>query len=456
MNSRRISLLAACIPAILLMVAPSTATARKAKVAKEQAPSPAIQALIDQTPQKAAVQSYYGRWRGPAWFDDNGRSTAALIAILRRAPLDGLAAGPTLANRVEEAARLASSGNPADRIAAGRVLSAAWLAYVETIRQPVGNMIYGYPSLGPKPVEADQILSAASAAPSLEQHLAETSAVNPIYAELRQAAWQAMQASPGPGPDPRIVANLARLRSLPNAQRFALINVATQRMQMFENGQPVDSMKVIVGTKELPTPMISSVIYYTTFNPYWNVPDHLVRKTVAPNVIRQGQAYLKARGYQVMSDWTGDATVVPAGSIDWKAVAAGSVKIRVRQLPGPGNSMGKLKFSFANGQDIFLHDTPSKELFAKSERDLSNGCIRLEDARRFGRWLLGRDPVAPSAEPEQFVKLPQGVPVYVTYLTAQPVSGQITYASDIYGWDRIAGAQSAAASSASSDAVSAK
>jgi murein L,D-transpeptidase YcbB/YkuD len=97
--------------------------------------------------------------------------------------------------------------------------------------------------------------------------------------------------------------------------------------------------------------------------------------------------------------------------------------------------MGQLKFSFANGEDIYLHDTPSKDLFAKPERALSNGCIRLEDARRFGHWLLGRPPVAPSAQPEQFVQLPQGVPVYVTYLTAQAVGGKIAYLTDIYGRD---------------------
>ena len=93
---------------------------------------------------------------------------------------------------------------------------------------------------------------------------------------------------------------------------------------------------------------------------------------------------------------------------------------------------------------------------AKAERDLSNGCIRLEDARRFGRWLLGREPVAPSSEPEQYVQLPQGVPVYVTYLTAQANQGQITYSADIYGWDRNGAAQAWIASPSLSNPVAAK
>ena len=140
-------------------------------------------------------------------------------------------------------------------------------------------------------------------------------------------------------------------------------------------------------------------------------------------MIEQGEAYLKKSGYEVVSDWNG-TQVLPASSVDWKAVAAGTVHIKIRQLPGPTNSMGKMKFNFANPEGIYLHDTPNKALFAQSNRALSNGCIRLEDAKRLGRWLLGREPVAPTAAAEQHVSLPQGVPVYVTYLTAQPHIGE--------------------------------
>lgn len=431
----------ALLPGILLaaasLAAASPAIARDRARAPKSAPAPVstLARTLPALPQDSAVSAYYSRWGGPAWLKDNGRAATGLAVILRRSQLDGFAEGPTLATAVERAAAAAAAGNSADQRAAEQFLSATWVAYVETIRKPVQDMIYGYPALAPKPASASEILAAAAAAPSLATHLESVADVNPIYAELRRTAWTGMSAAPGTAPDARVLLNLARLRSVPTVNRFALVNIATQTLAMYENGRQVDSMKVIVGTKEQLTPMISSVIYYTTFNPYWNVPDHLIRKTVAPNMVKIGPSYLSTRGYQVMSDWTEKATVVPASSIDWKAVVAGTKKIRIRQLPGPGNSMGKLKFSFANGADIFLHDTPSKGLFAKSERNLSNGCIRLEDARRFGRWLLQKEPVAPSAEPEQFVQLPAGVPVYVTYLTAQEANGKITYAPDIYGWD---------------------
>ena len=432
MHSHPIAYLAACMPAALLLTAaapvqPGTVTP----------PSPTMRATIADMPQQAAVQAFYSRWQGPSWFDKGGQAATELVGILRRAPLDGFTAGPALAGRVEQAIQTAATGNPQNKAAGERVLSAAWVAYAQAIRQPTRGMIYGYASLTPKPADADQILATAAAAPSLEQHLVEVSAINPVYADLRDAAWRQMQSAPQATPDARILLNLERLRSLPAVNRFALVDAATQRLRMYENGRQVDSMKVIVGMRQFPTPMIASVIYYATFNPYWNVPEHLIRKTIAPNVLRQGTAYLQSRGYQVMSGWSDDATVIPSDRIDWKAVAAGQTRIRVRQLPGPQNSMGRLKFSFANGEDIYLHDTPSKDLFAKAERALSNGCIRLEDAQRFGRWLLGREPVAPSREPEQFVQLPQGVPIYVTYLTAQQVDGKISYLTDIYGRDAL-------------------
>jgi murein L,D-transpeptidase YcbB/YkuD len=97
--------------------------------------------------------------------------------------------------------------------------------------------------------------------------------------------------------------------------------------------------------------------------------------------------------------------------------------------------MGRVKFGFPNAYDIYLHDTPVKELFAQDDRDLSHGCIRLEDAERLERWMLGGNPEVSSDAPEQNVPLPTPVPIYVTYLTAQASDGQLSYVDDIYGRD---------------------
>jgi L,D-transpeptidase YcbB len=420
------------LAAAVLLSTPLTAVDAKKK--RQAEPEVSVTVLAGFA-QGAAVHEYYKRWRGPQWFEDNGEAAAQLIKILRRSHLDGLVQGASLADQVESAAQRAASKNTVDKAAAEQILSAAWVTYVEALRRPTKDMIYGYTSLVPQPPRVDQVLYAATNTTSLAKHLDEVSAVNPLYASLRESAWAQINANPGMMPDPRIAMNLDRLRSMPKTERFVLVNIAAQTLTMYENGQPVDSMRVVVGNREFPTPMISSIIYYATFNPYWNVPEHLVRRTVAPNVVRTGASYLSARGYQVMANWSVDAATLAPATIDWQAVASGRKNVRVRQLPNASNSMGKVKFSFENGEGIFLHDTPTREYFARADRALSNGCVRLQDAARFGRWLLRRDAVAPSSAPEQNVQLPTGVPVYLTYLTAQEADGKISFLKDIYGWD---------------------
>ena len=120
----------------------------------------------------------------------------------------------------------------------------------------------------------------------------------------------------------------------------------------------------------------------------------------------------------------------------------------MRQKPGPANSMGKMKFMFPNPQGIWLHDTPEKEKIDEAARLQSNGCVRLEDAPRFARWLFnGRPPKPQGAKPEQKVNLPAPVPLYITYLTAVPSGTSIVYFDDFYGKDRAAALASSRAAS---------
>ena len=389
-------------------------------------------------PAATGVAAFYDTYQSqPIWFRGNVASPAAvaqLITILQRAPFDGFAAGPQVAEQVRAAAAQAASGNASDLASAERVLSSAWVQYVQAIRKPTPGMTYVYPVLMPQGTRADQILLTAAAAPSLEAHLAAVSNMNSVYSQIRDAAWAEAQASGNLTPDPRLLANLDRVRSLPPGGKFIVVDSGTQMMTMFENGRPVDSMKIVVGKTEYPTTMIASGMYYIVYNPYWNAPDHLVRK-IAQNYLSMGDKYLKSRGYQVMKDWTAASAVVPSNEVDWKAVASGKTQIRIRQKPQDDNSMGDLKFPFPNNLDIFLHDTPHKEYFARANRNLSNGCVRLEDARRFGRWLLGAEPTPPGNDAEIQVQLPRGVPIFLTYTTAQVRDGKIAYFADPYRLD---------------------
>jgi L,D-transpeptidase YcbB len=230
--------------------------------------------------------------------------------------------------------------------------------------------------------------------------------------------------------------NLERARALPVGERHVVVDAAAQRLYLYENGNVKDTMKVIVGKPSEQTPMIAGLIRYAVLNPYWNVPPDLVKSRVAPHVLKKGMSYLKTMGYEVLSDWTEDAHAIDPREIDWKAVAAGQMNIRVRQKPGPHNGMGKMKFMFPNNMGIWLHDTPDKDLFGESDRMFSAGCVRVEDAPRLARWLFGK-PLSPqSSKPEQHVALAQPVPVYITYLTAAPSDRGIAIRNDVYKRDR--------------------
>lgn len=387
----------------------------------------------------AAVASFYDNFRAqPIWFRNgaNAAAIAQLTAILQRAPFDGFPQGPQLAAQVQAAAAQAGTGRPEDVANAEQVLSSAWVQYVQAIKAPTDGMIYAYPVLQPQGARADQILLTAAAAPSLQAYLASTSDVNAIYKQIRDAGWAQGQATGNLTPDPRLLANLDRVRSLPAKGRFLLVDSGSSMLTLYDDGQPIDSMKVITGTDELPTPLIASFMYYITYNPYWHAPDHLVRKTIAPNFLRGGMNYLKSHGYHVIEDWSEHPTIIDPATVDWKGAAAGKVHLKIQQDPGPLNSMGMLKFPFPNPEDIYLHDTPDHAKFDLANRNLSNGCVRVEDVERLGTWLLGHKPVSPGSTPELRVQLPKPVPIYLTYITAQVSDGKLSYLPDIYGWDR--------------------
>ena len=237
-----------------------------------------------------------------------------------------------------------------------------------------------------------------------------------------------------------IILNMERALRLPTTEdkrRYILIDSGAARLYMYENGKPVDSMKVIVGEAKTQTPMMAAQLQYVSLNPYWNVPPELVQSLVAKNVLEQGLTYLTDRDYQILSDWTDEATLLDPATIDWQAVAAGSKEIRVRRGPGPWNSMGQMKFMLPNDFGIYLHDIPeaSKAAFASDNRWISNGCVRLEDAKRLQKWVFGGAAPSANGEADQRVDLPEPLPVYMTYFTAEPTATGIAFRSDPYNRD---------------------
>jgi murein L,D-transpeptidase YcbB/YkuD len=360
------------------------------------------------------------------WLRDADTKAAAtkLEAQLKDAQIDGVANAPVLAASVDAAL---AGGTPAD----DQRISAAWVAYVQALKRPVGGISYGDPALQLVGPSAGAILDRAAAAPSLAVHIDKVAGVNAFYAALRASALKQGEAS-----DPHVQATLDRLRLVPADGRAILVDVANAELMMLEDGQVVDRMKTVVGKPDYPTPLLAGTIHYVTLNPYWHIPPDVAKRKVAPIVLKRGVAYLKAARYQTVAAFGGDQEQpVDPASIDWKAVAAGKEDAHIRQLTGPNNMMGAMKFGFVNDYGIFLHDTPHKQFFAKAKRNLSLGCVRLEHPERLARWLMGHDPVSASDDAEQQVLLDHGVPVYISYLSARPDGDQIAFADDVYKLD---------------------
>ena len=410
-------------------------------------PAPAAAAAVttsDRMPAASAVARFYEARQQPLWLSSPD-AVRALLDALRTADVDGLDEGPELAATIERVLGEAQAGMPGAAREAERLMSNAFVLHAQALKWPGrAHMIYADASLAPRVPTPAELLEAAAAAPDLADHVRRTVAVNPIHAALRDAAIRDMRLLGTPPTALR--ASLERSRLLPSGGRFVLVDIASQQLMMIEDGEVVDRMKVVVGKPEMKTPLLAGTLRQVTFNPYWNVPVDLAATNIARNVLNHGLGWLRARKYEVLSGWDANASVVDPASIDWQAVADGRAEARVRQRPGPGNSMGDMKFEFPNDLGIYLHDTPDRALFAEAERTFSSGCVRLEDAARLGRWLLGREPRASTSAPEYQVALPRPVPVFLTYLTVRPnADGSLAYAPDVYGLDTPAEAQLAAA-----------
>jgi murein L,D-transpeptidase YcbB/YkuD len=406
---------------------------------------PAIAPVTAPAPAPAAdsnVAPFYAAHPGTLlWLKDaDSRAAAAkLEQILKSAPIDGFAEGPALAASVEAAL---AGGTEAD----DQIISTAWVRYVQALKRPVQGVSFGDPALQLQAPNAYRILNDALTAPSLAQHLDAVSSVNPFYAALRSDAIAAGQQD-----DPHVRATLDRLRLLPAKGRAILVDAANAQLMMLEDGQVVDTMKVIVGKPDFATPLIASTIWYVTFNPYWHIPQDVAKRKVAPIVLKRGVSYLKAARYQTVAAFGGDKEEpIDPESIDWKAVAAGTVEAHIRQLSGPQNMMGKMKFGFANDYGIFLHDTPHKDLFKKTRRNLSLGCVRLEKPQALAEWLFnGNLPTLDGDDSEQNIRIGEkGVPVYISYLTARPDGQTIAFADDVYKLDATSGGGKAVAAAA--------
>jgi murein L,D-transpeptidase YcbB/YkuD len=386
---------------------------------------------------QSVADFYRGRNDYPFWLAANaGDAADQFLTLLASSNIDGINPAKYNVPALRDAVAAARSGGKRKQVAeADHALSEAFVNYVADLRQDPGvGITYVDGVLRPSPPSPLAALLSAGIAPSLADYVHSMGWMHPYYAQLRDAIATHAYTTDEQASLLRI--NLERARVLPaGRQRYVLVNAAQQRLYMYENGKPVDSMVVVVGKPKWPTPMLAAYIRYAALNPYWYVPSDLAGEDVGQYVTKFGLKYLDDYGYEVVSDWTPNPNIIDPKTVDWKGVNAGKVEVMIRQKPGPKNFMGRMKFMFPNEFGVYLHDNPRRDLFLKSVRFFSGGCVRLEDAPRLGRWLFGRDLDWQSAGIEQPVPLAQPVPVYITYLTAMPDGTSIAYYDDAYGRD---------------------
>jgi murein L,D-transpeptidase YcbB/YkuD len=374
----------------------------------------------------------------PNWAaNGDTRAAEALVDLLATARLDGLDPSRFKIGSLQKAVSRLGSADRDEATEINRRLDDAFVRYVTALRSTAGRgWVLVDPELSPGRETPERILARAAAAPSLADYVAKMAFMHPAYGELRSTIqWGELEDRTRYG---LVRLNMERLRMLPATGRYVLVNAASQQLQMIDNGRIVDEMKVVVGKPKNPTPVMAAYIRYAALNPYWEVPPDLAAERIAPGVVTDGLGYLEQHGYVVLSDWGEKAALVDPSTIDWQAVADGKIQVRLRQLPGPGNAMGRMKFMFPNSEGVYLHDTPNKELLQEDARLFSGGCVRLEDAPRLAEWMFGKELNPKGAGTEQRVDLPRPVPVYIAYLTAMPDGDQIAFYEDIYGRDEAA------------------
>lgn len=241
--------------------------------------------------------------------------------------------------------------------------------------------------------------------------------------------------------------NLERARWVFNELNgdFVSVNIAAFRLDLVRGGEREWSTRVVVGQPYRRTPVFKSTMRYLVFNPTWTIPSTVFLKDVLPE-LRRDPGYLAARNIDVF-DATNGAPVDPA-TIDW--VGRRNFPFRLVQRPGPSNALGRVKFMFPNTQFVYLHDTPSRDLFSRSSRAFSSGCIRVEQPLELARRLLGPKWTLPQIEAAiatgdtKTVFLDMPITVMLLYATAEVDDGQVHFWPDIYERDHAVAAGLAA------------
>jgi murein L,D-transpeptidase YcbB/YkuD len=224
------------------------------------------------------------------------------------------------------------------------------------------------------------------------------------------------------------------------------LNIPSFRLYFYEGKHLVDTMRVITGQPNHPTPSFHDVMEYIVVNPYWKIPESIVKKEMLSKLIRDPY-YFERRGKILKRSWDENSERVDPGSVNWAKYRAKNKHIPYyfMQVPGSSNALGKIKFLFPNGYSVYIHDTPTKKLFFKNERAFSHGCMRIQKPRELLKVLaLYNDNIDVEeimarlgTKDKKTIGLKRRVPVDITYLTAYiDPYGNLNFRKDIYNYDK--------------------
>jgi murein L,D-transpeptidase YcbB/YkuD len=236
-----------------------------------------------------------------------------------------------------------------------------------------------------------------------------------------------------------IIANMERWRWAPEqfGDFHVEVNIPEFTVWIMKNGEVAHTTRVVVGTPKNQTPVFSDEIQNIVVNPYWNVPPSIAANEIKPQLIANPY-YLDGQNMEMLSG----GKVINAAAIDWTTTNIN--RFHIRQRPGPGNALGKIKFLFPNEHDVYLHDTPSKSLFSRAFRAYSHGCVRVQNPMEFAGALIETNPELTLAKledlqgpKEKWVTLENHIPVHIMYFTLRvDEDGTIRSYGDVYGHNK--------------------
>jgi len=250
-------------------------------------------------------------------------------------------------------------------------------------------------------------------------------------------------------PEERIVQielNMERWRWMPDSleDRFVWANIPGYTLEIRNHGRLDLRMKTVVGIPGMRTPLLKSEMDYLVLNPHWNVPANIALNELVPEM-KDDPNYLKDRNIRVFDRGAMGSGELSSEEIDWAEVGSDDFNYLLRQDPGPGNSLGRLKFKFPNPHGVALHDTPLKTKFEQAYRAQSHGCVRVERPWELARYVLQKATDYDPLEIEWFlsskgtkkVHLDESLGVYFLYFTSWvDDDGRVQFRNDVYGYDK--------------------